>query len=75
GELLLANHDPRGAEQAYRMALRRQADNPDAIRGLVGALAAQGRGDEALQFANQLTAEQQAKAGGLDRLRGTAEAA
>ncbi|NIF93459.1 tetratricopeptide repeat protein, partial [Burkholderia sp. Cy-637] len=75
GELLLANRDPRGAEQAYRMALRRQADNPDAIRGLVGALAAQGRGDEALQFANQLTTEQQAKAGGLERLRGTAEAA
>lgn len=75
GELLLANHDPQGAEQAYRMALRRQADNPDAIRGLVGALAAQGRGDEALQFANQLTTEQQGKAGGLDRLRGTAEAA
>ncbi|WP_322016162.1 cellulose synthase subunit BcsC-related outer membrane protein [Paraburkholderia sp. J12] len=75
GEALLANRDPQGAEQAYRMALRRQADNPDAIRGLVGALAAQGRGDEALQFATQLTAEQQAKAGGLDRLRGTAEAA
>ena len=75
GEALLANHDPQGAEQAYRMVLRRQADNPDAIRGLVGALAAQGRGDEALQFANQLTAEQQAKAGGLDRLRGTAAAA
>ena len=75
GEGLLANHDPQGAEQAFRMALRRQADNPDAIRGLVGALAAQGRGDEALQFATQLTAEQQAKAGGLDRLRGTAEAA
>ncbi|WP_157056210.1 tetratricopeptide repeat protein, partial [Candidatus Burkholderia verschuerenii] len=48
GEMLLANGDPRGAEAAYRMALRRQADNPDAIRGLVGALAAQGRGDEAL---------------------------
>nr|WP_246025060.1 cellulose synthase subunit BcsC-related outer membrane protein [Paraburkholderia dinghuensis] len=75
GEGLLNNHDPQGAEQAFRMALRRQADNPDAIRGLVGALAAQGRGDEALQFATQLTAEQQAKAGGLDRLRGTAEAA
>ncbi|MFP6561884.1 cellulose synthase subunit BcsC-related outer membrane protein [Paraburkholderia sp. B3] len=75
GEALLANRDPQGAEQAFRMALRRQADNPDAIRGLVGALAAQGRGDEALQFATQLTAEQQAKAGGLDRLRGTAEAA
>ncbi|MEA3082432.1 MAG: cellulose synthase operon protein, partial [Paraburkholderia sp.] len=75
GEMLLANGDPVGAEQAYRMALRRQADNPDAIRGLVGALAAQGRGDEALQFANQLNAEQQAKAGGINRLRGEAQAA
>jgi tetratricopeptide (TPR) repeat protein len=57
------------------MALRRQADNPDAIRGLVGALAAQGRGDEALQFANQLNAEQQSKAGGINKLRGEAQAA
>ncbi|HZZ10314.1 MAG TPA: cellulose synthase subunit BcsC-related outer membrane protein [Paraburkholderia sp.] len=75
GEMLLANGDPVGAEQAYRMALRRQADNPDAIRGLVGALAAQGRGDEALQFANQLNSEQQSKAGGINRLRGEAQAA
>ena len=75
GEMLLNNGDPAGAEQAYRMALRRQADNPDAIRGLVGALAAQGRGDEALQFADQLNAEQQAKAGGINRLRGEAQAA
>jgi len=75
GETLLNNGDPRGAEQAYRMALRRQADNPDAIRGLVGALAAQGRGDEALAFANELNAEQQAKAGGINRLRGEAQAA
>lgn len=75
GDALLEHHDAGGAEQAYRMALRRQSDNPDAIRGLVGALAAQGRGDEALQFATQLSAEQQAKAGGLDRLRRTAEAA
>lgn len=75
GETLLSNGDPRGAEQAYRMALRRQADNPDAIRGLVGALAAQGRGDEALGFANQLNAEQQSKAGGINRLRGEAQAA
>ncbi|MGU4701480.1 BCSC C-terminal domain-containing protein [Burkholderia cepacia] len=75
GDALLENHDARGAEQAYRMVLRRQSDNPDAIRGLVGALAAQGRGDEALQFATQLSAEQQSKAGGLDRLRRTAEAA
>ncbi|WP_250500894.1 cellulose synthase subunit BcsC-related outer membrane protein [Caballeronia sp. GAWG1-5s-s] len=75
GEMLLANGDPRGAEAAYRMALRRQADNPDAIRGLVGALAAQGRGDEALAFANKLNAEQQAKAGGINTLRGQAQAA
>ncbi|CAG4888951.1 cellulose synthase subunit BcsC-related outer membrane protein [Paraburkholderia saeva] len=75
GETLLTNGDPRGAEQAYRMALRRQADNPDAIRGLVGALAAQGRGDEALAFANELNTEQQAKAGGINRLRGEAQAA
>ncbi|MGF6381049.1 putative Zn-dependent protease [Paraburkholderia atlantica] len=75
GEMLLQTGDPAGAEQAYRMALRRQADNPDAIRGLVGALAAQGRADEALQFANQLNAEQQAKVGGIDRLRGEAQAA
>ncbi|MFM0040483.1 cellulose synthase subunit BcsC-related outer membrane protein [Paraburkholderia sediminicola] len=75
GEMLLSNGDPVGAEQAYRMALRRQADNPDAIRGLVGALAAQGRGDEALQFANQLNTEQQSKAGGINRLRGEAQAA
>ncbi|WP_345814892.1 cellulose synthase subunit BcsC-related outer membrane protein [Paraburkholderia sp. PREW-6R] len=75
GEMLLSSNDPVGAEQAYRMALRRQADNPDAIRGLVGALAAQGRGDEALQFANQLNTEQQSKAGGINRLRGEAQAA
>jgi len=75
GEMLLANGDAPGAEQAYRMALRRQADNPDAIRGLVGALAAQGRGNEALAFANQLNSEQQAKAGGISRLRGEAQAA
>ncbi|MFM0379904.1 cellulose synthase subunit BcsC-related outer membrane protein [Paraburkholderia strydomiana] len=75
GEMLLANRDAAGAEQAYRMALRRQADNPDAIRGLVGALAAQGRGDEALQFANRLNTEQQSKAGGINRLRGEAQAA
>ncbi|WP_269504856.1 cellulose synthase subunit BcsC-related outer membrane protein [Burkholderia sp. IMCC1007] len=75
GDALLEHRDAGAAEQAYRMALRRQSDNPDAIRGLVGALAAQGRGDEALQFATQLSAEQQSKAGGLDRLRRTAEAA
>ncbi|TCK38980.1 Tfp pilus assembly protein PilF [Paraburkholderia sp. BL8N3] len=75
GDMLLASGDARGAEAAFRMALRRQADNPDAIRGLVGALAAQGRGEEALEFANRLNAEQQAKAGGISKLRGEAQAA
>ncbi|WP_250453685.1 cellulose synthase subunit BcsC-related outer membrane protein [Caballeronia sp. ATUFL_M2_KS44] len=75
GDMLLGSGDARGGEAAFRMALRRQADNPDAIRGLVGALAAQGRGDEALAFANRLNAEQQAKAGGIDKLRGEAQAA
>ncbi|WP_415873352.1 tetratricopeptide repeat protein [Burkholderia ubonensis] len=74
GETLLNSGDARAAEQAYRMALRRQADSPDAIRGLVGALAAQGRGDEALQFANQLNAQQRAKAGNMDRLRAEIQA-
>ncbi|RQR49237.1 cellulose synthase [Burkholderia sp. Bp9126] len=72
GNALLDQHDAPGAEHAYRMALRRQADHPDAIRGLVGALAAQGRGEEALGYAEQLTAEQQTKVGGLDRLRAMA---
>jgi Flp pilus assembly protein TadD len=75
GDMLLTSGDARGAEAAYRMVLRRQADNPDAIRGLVGALAAQGRGDEALAFANQLSDEARAKAGGANALRGQAEAA
>ncbi|TKC81473.1 tetratricopeptide repeat protein [Trinickia terrae] len=75
GDMLLATGDARGAEAAYRMVLRRQSGNPDAIRGLVGALAAQGRGDEALAFANQLTDEERAKAGGANVLRGQAEAA
>ncbi|SDV47839.1 cellulose synthase subunit BcsC-related outer membrane protein [Chitinasiproducens palmae] len=69
GDVLAANNDPRGAEAAYRMALRRQADNPDAIRGIVGALAAQGKAEEALSFANQLTEQQRARIGGLGTLR------
>ena len=75
GDMLLASGDARGAEAAYRMVLRRQSGNPDAIRGLVGALAAQGRGDEALAFANQLSDAERAKAGGANALRGQAEAA
>ncbi|RKP47767.1 cellulose synthase subunit BcsC-related outer membrane protein [Pararobbsia silviterrae] len=75
GDTLLSAGDPRAAEAAYRMVLRRQADNPDAIRGLVGALAAQGRGQEAMQFADQLTEEQREKVGGISKLKAQAEQA
>lgn len=75
GDTLISSGDPRAAEAAYRMVLRRQADNPDAIRGLVGALAAQGRGQEAMQFADQLTSEQRARVGGISKLKAQAEQA
>jgi tetratricopeptide (TPR) repeat protein len=75
GDTLMSSGDARAAEAAYRMVLRRQADNPDAIRGLVGALAAQGRGQDALQFANALTAEQKEKVGGISKLKAQAEQA
>jgi tetratricopeptide (TPR) repeat protein len=73
GDTLMSSGDARAAEAAYRMVLRRQADNPDAIRGLVGALVAQGRSQEALQFASALTAEQQQKVGGINKLKAQAE--
>ena len=69
GDVFSAGGDAKAAEAAYRMVLRRQADNPDAIRGLVGALAAQNKSEEALQFANQLTAQQRERIGGLGTLR------
>ncbi|MGI4860809.1 MAG: cellulose synthase subunit BcsC-related outer membrane protein [Janthinobacterium lividum] len=69
GDVLLAAHDPQGAEAAYRMALRRQADNPDAIRGVVGALSQQGRAAEALQFAERLSEQERERIGGLGALR------
>ncbi|MGI4982361.1 MAG: tetratricopeptide repeat protein, partial [Janthinobacterium lividum] len=69
GDVLLAARDPQGAEAAYRMALRRQADNPDAIRGVVGALSQQGRAAEALQFAGRLSEQERQRIGGLGALR------
>ena len=69
GDVLLAAGDPKGAEAAYRMVLRRQSDNPDAIRGVVGALTQQGRADEALQFAGQLSEQERQRIGGLGTLR------
>lgn len=59
------------AEVAYRRVLARQADNPDAIRGLVGVLAQNGKAAEALQLIERLSPSQQEKVGALGRLRAT----
>lgn len=59
------------AEAGYRRVLARQADNPDAIRGLVGVLAQTGKANEALQLVERLTPSQQEKVGALGRLRAT----
>ncbi|AVP56384.1 cellulose biosynthesis protein BcsC [Pulveribacter suum] len=59
------------AEAAYRRVLARQADNPDAIRGLVGVLSQTGKAAEALKLVEQLTPSQQEKVGALGRLRAT----
>ncbi|AVO49527.1 cellulose synthase [Melaminivora suipulveris] len=59
------------AEAGYRRVLARQADNPDAIRGLVGVLSQTGKAAEALQLVERLTPSQQEKVGALGRLRAT----
>jgi len=59
------------AEAGYRRVLARQADNPDALRGLVGVLAQTGKASEALALVERLTPSQQEKVGALGRLRAT----
>ncbi|MBV8617662.1 MAG: BCSC C-terminal domain-containing protein [Curvibacter sp.] len=59
------------AETLYRRVLARQADNPDAVRGLVGVLAQNNKADEALRIVEQLSPSQQEKVGALGRLRAT----
>ncbi|MBT9513468.1 MAG: BCSC C-terminal domain-containing protein [Acidovorax sp.] len=57
------------AEAAYRRVLARQADNPDAVRGLVGVLAQNNKAAEALALVEKLSPSQQEKVGALGRLR------
>ncbi|WP_235507447.1 cellulose biosynthesis protein BcsC [Acidovorax sp. Leaf78] len=57
------------AEAAYRRVLTRQADNPDAVRGLVGVLAQNNKAAEALALVEKLSPSQQEKVGALGRLR------
>ncbi len=57
------------AEAGYRRVLARQADNPDAVRGLVGVLAQNNKAAEALALVEKLSPSQQEKVGALGRLR------
>ena len=59
------------AEATYRRVLARQADNPDAVRGLVGVLAQNNKADEALRIVERMSPTQQEKVGALGRLRAT----
>jgi tetratricopeptide (TPR) repeat protein len=61
GGVYTALKRPADAERVYRDVLSRKADNLDALRGLVGALAAAGRGPEALKIIDGLSSEQRAR--------------
>lgn len=68
-DLLVENGQYDAAEAGYRRVLVRQADNPDAVRGLVGVLAQNNKADEALALIEKLSPSQQEKVGALGRLR------
>lgn len=56
-------------EKQYREVLRRQPDNTDAQRGLIGVLARSNRLPEALALADRLPADQRAKLGNFGSLK------
>src|SRR3989344_4483730 len=68
-DLLVEDGQYDAAEAAYRRVLARQADNPDAVRGLVGVLAQNNKAAEALALVEKLSPSQQEKVGALGRLR------
>lgn len=68
-DLMVENGHYDAAEAAYRRVLVRQADNPDAVRGLVGVLAQNNKAAEALALVEKLSPSQQEKVGALGRLR------
>ncbi|WP_455924213.1 cellulose synthase subunit BcsC-related outer membrane protein [Pseudomonas putida] len=59
--LLMQAGELDAAETAYRQILARTPDYPDAINGLIGALAREGKSDEALRLIDGLTPAQQAR--------------
>lgn len=58
------------AERSYRQVLAREADNLDALRGLVNVMAQQGRIDEATRLADRLSPDQRERLGGYGTLKG-----
>lgn len=58
------------AENAYRRVLGKESTSIDALRGLVGVLAQQGRIDEAAGIAEKLSLDQREKLGGFGTLKG-----
>lgn len=74
GRLSATEGDLAGAEKTYRYVLSRQKGDPDAIRGLAGVLAQNGRAEEAMRLINTLTPEQAAAVGDISRLRASVAA-
>lgn len=56
GDVLLETEQAKAAEAQYRSVLTKEPQHPEAMRGLIGALMAQNRNEEALRLADQLSA-------------------
>ncbi|WP_019937774.1 cellulose biosynthesis protein BcsC [Bordetella sp. FB-8] len=69
GRLYAAQGDLTNAEKIYRGVLATNPNNREAVNGLVSVMAQSGRADQAMQWVNRMTPEQQASIGGMDRLR------
>jgi predicted Zn-dependent protease len=69
GGVLLEGGKPKDAEAQYRAVLAREPQHADGIRGLISALIAQERNDEALLLADQLAATGGGTADGYGAIR------
>jgi Flp pilus assembly protein TadD len=76
-DVLIERQKDTAAEAMEREVLRRQPDNPDALRGLITVLGRTGRRTEALQLADRAPPQVQGQLAGLraDDLRAQASAA
>ena len=76
-DVLLERGKDSAAEALEREVLRREPDNPDALRGLITVLGRSGRRSEALQLADRAPPQVQGQLAGLraDDLRAQASAA